>query len=182
MIVAAVIYAAALVIVAARAASSGYLVGMAIGGLGFGMYMAVDLALVVDVLPDPLTAAKDLGVLNIAGALPFALAPAVAPGLLARARQLLRPVRRSRSLRPGRGGCSASHSTGCVELQQGLRSTEMCSRLGASDRLLQPGGASSGQTGFVPVVGAAGYRRLRCFGEPVDHRVAGGGTDLAGCT
>jgi hypothetical protein len=47
------------------------------------MYMAIDLALVVDVLADPLTAAKDLGVLNIAGALPFALAPAIAPGLLA---------------------------------------------------------------------------------------------------
>lgn len=26
--------------------------GMAIGGLGFGMYVAVELALVVDVLPD----------------------------------------------------------------------------------------------------------------------------------
>jgi hypothetical protein len=44
--------------------------------------MAVDLALVVDVLPDGESAAKDLGVLNIAGALPFALAPAVAPAVL----------------------------------------------------------------------------------------------------
>jgi hypothetical protein len=44
--------------------------------------MAVDLALVVDVLADPGTAAKDLGVLNIAGALPFALGPAVAPAIL----------------------------------------------------------------------------------------------------
>lgn len=80
---AAVVYAAALVIVAASTSVEGYLVAMAVGGVGFGMYMAVDLALVVDVLTDPLTAAKDLGVLNIAGALPFALAPAVAPGLLA---------------------------------------------------------------------------------------------------
>jgi len=47
------------------------------------MYMAVDLALVVDVLPDTGSAAKDLGVLNIAGALPFALAPALAPAILA---------------------------------------------------------------------------------------------------
>ena len=31
---------------------------MGIGGIGFGMYMAVDLALVVDVLTDPLTAAR----------------------------------------------------------------------------------------------------------------------------
>ena len=32
--------------------------------------------------PDPNSAAKDLGVLNIAGALPFALAPALAPVVL----------------------------------------------------------------------------------------------------
>jgi MFS family permease len=83
VIVAAVVYAAALVIVAASSSFVGYLVAMAVGGTGFGMYMAVDLALVVDVLTDPRTAAKDLGVLNIAGALPFALAPALAPGLLA---------------------------------------------------------------------------------------------------
>jgi MFS family permease len=55
---------------------------MAIGGLGFGMYMAVDLALVVDVLPDRKHAAKDLGVINIAGALPFTLAPGIAPAIL----------------------------------------------------------------------------------------------------
>jgi MFS family permease len=79
---AAVIYAGALFVIASASTVSGYLIGMGIGGLGFGMYMAVDLALVVDVLPDADTAAKDLGVLNIAGALPFALAPAVAPALL----------------------------------------------------------------------------------------------------
>lgn len=79
---AAATYAVALFVIAGASTVSGYLVGMAIGGLGFGMYMAVDLALVVDVLSDPLTAAKDLGVLNIAGALPFALAPALSPILL----------------------------------------------------------------------------------------------------
>ena len=62
---------------------NGFLVGMAIGGLGFGMYVAVDLALVADVLPDKDSAAKDLGVLNIAGALPFSVAPAIAPLVLA---------------------------------------------------------------------------------------------------
>jgi hypothetical protein len=45
--------------------------------------MAVDIALVVDVLPDPASAAKDLGVLNIAGALPSSVAPAIAPAILA---------------------------------------------------------------------------------------------------
>ena len=62
---------------------NGFLVGMAISGLGFGMYMAVDLALVADVLPNKDNAAKDLGVLNIAGALPFTIAPAIAPAILA---------------------------------------------------------------------------------------------------
>ncbi len=62
---------------------NGFLVGMAIAGLGFGVYMAVDLALVVDVLPDQDSAAKDLGVLNIAGARPFSIAPAIAPAILA---------------------------------------------------------------------------------------------------
>ncbi len=56
---------------------------MAISGLGFGMYMAVDLALVADVLPDKDNAAKDLGVFNMAGALPFTIAPAIAPAILA---------------------------------------------------------------------------------------------------
>jgi MFS family permease len=81
--VAALIYSAALLIIATAGSLHGYLVGMTISGLGFGMYMAVDLALVVDVLPATGSSAKDLGVLNIAGALPFALAPAVAPAVLA---------------------------------------------------------------------------------------------------
>ena len=42
------------------------------------MYVAVDLALVTQVLPDEDTVAKDLGVFNIAGALPFTVAPAIA--------------------------------------------------------------------------------------------------------
>ena len=69
--------------IAIASSFNGYLIGMAIGGLGFGLYMAVDLALVADVLPDPATAAKDLGVMNIAGALPSSIAPALAPAILA---------------------------------------------------------------------------------------------------
>jgi len=80
---AATTYAVAMLLTAGADTPTGYLAAMAVGGIGFGAYMAVDLALVVDVLPDATTAAKDLGVLNIAGALPFALAPAVAPGILA---------------------------------------------------------------------------------------------------
>ena len=76
-------YGLALFVVAVASDFNGFLVGMAIGGLGFGMYTAVDLALVADVLPDKATAAKDLGVFNIAGALPFSIAPALAPAILA---------------------------------------------------------------------------------------------------
>jgi MFS family permease len=80
---AAVVYGGGLVLVAAASSFDGFLVGMAVGGLGFGMYQAVDLALVSQVLPDPHDAAKDLGVLNIAAALPFSVAPAIAPAVLA---------------------------------------------------------------------------------------------------
>jgi uncharacterized RDD family membrane protein YckC len=38
---------------------------------------------VVDVLHDKHNAAKDLGAFNIAGALPFSIAPAIAPAILA---------------------------------------------------------------------------------------------------
>jgi hypothetical protein len=55
---------------------------MAIAGLGFGLYLAVDLALAVDVLPKTDRAATHLGVLNIAAALPSSVAPALAPAIL----------------------------------------------------------------------------------------------------
>lgn len=80
---AALLYAGALLLIATANNFHGYLTGMTVSGLGFGMYMAVDLALVVDVLPQTGSSAKDLGVLNIASALPFALAPALAPAVLA---------------------------------------------------------------------------------------------------
>lgn len=80
---AAIIYGLALFLIALASDVNGFLVGMAISGLGFGLYMAVDLALVVEVLPATGSSAKDLGVLNIAGALPSSLAPALAPAILA---------------------------------------------------------------------------------------------------
>ena len=83
VLTALVVYGLALFVIAVASNFSGFLVGMAISGLGFGVYAAVDLALVVDVLPDKRSAAKDLGVFNIAGALPFSIAPAIAPALLA---------------------------------------------------------------------------------------------------
>jgi MFS family permease len=83
VLTASIVYGLALFMVAVASGFDGFLVGMAIGGLGFGVYVAVDLALVVEVLRDNRSAAKDLGVFNIAGALPFSIAPAIAPAILA---------------------------------------------------------------------------------------------------
>jgi MFS family permease len=83
VLAASIVYGLALFVIAVASDFDGFLVGMAISGLGFGVYVAVDLALVVDVLPGNRSAAKDLGVFNIAGALPFSIAPAIAPVILA---------------------------------------------------------------------------------------------------
>lgn len=55
----------------------------AVLGLGSGLFYAVDTALVTLVLPRQESAAKDLGVINIAAYLPGSIAPAVAPLILA---------------------------------------------------------------------------------------------------
>lgn len=58
--------------------------GASLFGAGLGAYFAVDLALVTDVLPNAETeAAKNMGVFNIANALPQSVAPALAPAFLA---------------------------------------------------------------------------------------------------
>jgi MFS family permease len=80
---AAVTFGAAMFVLAAVSSFDGFLIAMVISGAGLGAYVAVDLALVVDVLPDPAHPAKDLGVANIAGALPYSIAPAIAPAILA---------------------------------------------------------------------------------------------------
>jgi MFS family permease len=82
VLTASIVYGLAMFVIAVVSDLNGFLVGMAIGGLGFGIYVAVDLALVADVLPDQDTA-KDLGVFNIAAALPYSVAPAIAPAILA---------------------------------------------------------------------------------------------------
>ncbi|WP_022900332.1 MFS transporter [Humibacter albus] len=53
-----------------------------VAGLGFGMFQAVDTALMSQVLPSAKSFAKDLGVVNIAATLPQTLAPAVAGGIV----------------------------------------------------------------------------------------------------
>jgi predicted MFS family arabinose efflux permease len=78
------VYAVGLWIVAFADSYSTFLIGMAATGAGHGLYFAVDLALVTEVLPDrKLDAAKDLGILNVSNALPQSIAPALAPLILA---------------------------------------------------------------------------------------------------
>jgi MFS family permease len=57
-----------------------FLYGACVMSGAFGVYLAVDMALVSEVLPDPQNnAARDLGIFNIAGTLPQTLSPAIAP-------------------------------------------------------------------------------------------------------
>ncbi len=55
----------------------------AIMGTGFGTYLAVDQALITQVLPAARDRAKDLGVINIANSLPQVLGPALAGPVIA---------------------------------------------------------------------------------------------------
>jgi MFS family permease len=58
---------------------TGMVVMSIVNGLGFGVYMAVDAALMTEVLPNASgAAAKDLGILNVATNIPQALSPSIA--------------------------------------------------------------------------------------------------------
>lgn len=59
------------------------LVGIGIAGIGQGAFLSVDLALMVDVLPNPADVAKDLGVVQMATNLPLLAMPAIALPILA---------------------------------------------------------------------------------------------------
>lgn len=81
--VAAAVYGTALCVIAVAGSYPAFLLGMAISGIGQGVYFAVELALVTQVLPNrKRDAAKDLGIFNIANALPQSVAPAIAPLIL----------------------------------------------------------------------------------------------------
>ncbi|MEU9951043.1 MFS transporter [Streptomyces sp. NPDC047939] len=80
---AALLVGVGLAILAFAHSYSLFLVALLVFGAGQGLYMAVDLALAAAVLPDPATSAKDMGVLNVANALPQSLVPVIAPAVLA---------------------------------------------------------------------------------------------------
>lgn len=67
---------------------TGALIAAVVLGIGFGIYQAVDFALITQVLPGAGERAKDLGVINIAAALPQVLAPAIAGLILVGVRAL----------------------------------------------------------------------------------------------
>ncbi|WP_395700440.1 MFS transporter [Aquabacterium sp.] len=58
--------------------------GAALMGLGYGIYVAVDQALITQVLPAAADRGKDLGLINIANSAPQVLAPAIAALLVTR--------------------------------------------------------------------------------------------------
>lgn len=56
----------------------GALAGAAVLGIGFGAYLAVDFALLTQVLPKAADRGKDMGVINVANSLPQVFAPLIA--------------------------------------------------------------------------------------------------------
>ncbi|BCW42311.1 MFS transporter [Arthrobacter sp. StoSoilB3] len=78
VIASSVIIAAASLILAFAPTWIGGLAGAAVLGIGFGAYLAVDFALISQVLPAALDRGRDLGVINIANSLPQIWAPGIA--------------------------------------------------------------------------------------------------------
>ena len=77
------LFAVGIVMLAFVDTLAGFYVVEAVLGVAYGIYVGVDLALVVDVLPNPDDAGKDLGVFNMANALPQSAAPDSGAALLA---------------------------------------------------------------------------------------------------
>jgi len=70
--------ASASVILALTQTWPGALVAAVVLGAGYGVYTSVDFALITQVLPAAAARAKDLGVINVANALPQVFAPLLA--------------------------------------------------------------------------------------------------------
>jgi MFS family permease len=78
VMVATAIMACGALILAIQQTWEAAMVAAAVMGAGYGTYLAVDQALVTQVLPSAGSRAKDLGVINIANSLPQVLGPALA--------------------------------------------------------------------------------------------------------
>jgi MFS family permease len=80
---AGVITALGLVVLAVAPSMSLVYLATALGGIGAGVFLSVDLALCSRMLPDQENVGKDFAVINLANTLPQSLVPFAAPGLLA---------------------------------------------------------------------------------------------------
>lgn len=83
VITSSLVMAAGALLLAVRPTWGATLVAAALLGIGYGVYMAVDTALVTEVLPTAADRGKDLGIVNIANAAPQVLAPALAAPVVA---------------------------------------------------------------------------------------------------
>ncbi|MGX6600870.1 MFS transporter [Micromonosporaceae bacterium Da 78-11] len=72
------VMAAAALLLAVWPTWTGALIAATVLGLGFGVYLSVDQALITQVLPAEASRARDLGVINIANSAPQVLGPALA--------------------------------------------------------------------------------------------------------
>ncbi|HEY9329452.1 MAG TPA: MFS transporter [Streptomyces sp.] len=82
VVLCSLVMAAAAVLLAALHTWPSALAAAAVLGAGYGIYLAVDQALVTQVLPEATDRAKDLGVINIANSGPQVLAPALAAPII----------------------------------------------------------------------------------------------------
>ncbi|TIC81610.1 MFS transporter [Nocardioides sp. GY 10127] len=82
VVVAALLQAVAGVLLVVAPTFPAAVVGGALLGAGYGSFLSVDQALATQVLPDPATRGKDLGIMNVATAGPQAFGPLVGAGLV----------------------------------------------------------------------------------------------------
>jgi MFS family permease len=78
VVAAGAVMAVAALVLAFVPTFGGAVLAAAVLGTGFGVYTSVDFALITQVLPEAAARGKDLGVINVANALPQVLAPVVA--------------------------------------------------------------------------------------------------------
>jgi MFS family permease len=78
VIVSSVVVAAAMLVLGLGNTWTSALIAAILMGVGYGVYLAVDNALITQVLPSDVDRARDLGIVNIANTAPQAIAPALA--------------------------------------------------------------------------------------------------------
>ncbi|MFE6030685.1 MFS transporter [Streptomyces niveus] len=92
VVAASIILAVSFLIPFASPTLPGMFAQAVVGGFGFGVFVVVDQALFIDVLPDPDAAGRDLGMATLGGNFGQALGPVVAGGIVAMAGGAYRPV------------------------------------------------------------------------------------------